>query len=282
MARCLLTNRPVTSPEGRRRGATWVVASGKGGVGKTIFALNLSIHLARPNCRVILLDADFGLANADILLDAAPRADFADVLDVRRPIDELLVAGPCGLRVLCGVSGLPRRGRPLQLNSTACSRVLHRLRAECDALVVDCGAGVTEPTLAFALASDLLILTTTPEPTALADAYALLKLLSVRGFSGRVGVVVNMVRSRPEGQRVARRLSDVAMRFLGLSVEDLGHVLADKHVPAAVRQRTPLAIRYPRSGASLCIEGICDDLLSPRDEPRAGRGVWARFANLFI
>ena len=282
MTRCLLTQTAPVSPRLRQRGEVIVIASGKGGVGKTNLALNLGIHLSRRGQRVILLDADFGLANADILLDVSPLADFSDLLDSSRPVDGLLVDGPDGLRVLCGVSGLTRSGRPLRLDRATCQRALRRLQPECDVLIVDCGAGVTPAIVSFALVANLLIMATTPEPTALADAYATLKLLCTHGFDRRTGVVVNMVHTRSEATSTARRLSTVATRFLGLSVEDLGHVITDRHVPEAVRKRTPVALCYPDCPASLCIKDICAKAAPLRRPPPAQRGLWARVASLFL
>jgi len=258
------------------------VASGKGGVGKTNLAVNLGIQFARHGIPTILLDADFGLANADILLNVAPHADICDLLDEGRNPHDLLSQTAEGLRVLCGVSGPAERGEIGALRPAQCVRAIERLADRCNLLLIDCGSGVNDAIAALALSSDRLILTTTPEPTALADAYALLKVLHQRGLRGQSGVVVNMTRSIDEGSAAARRLQRVARQFLGLPVEDLGGVPWDGHVPAAVRARTPVAVRYPRCAASVAIEAVGRRLL-PR--PAAGRldpGVWSRVASLFF
>lgn len=197
-------------------------------------------------------------------------------------LSELLVEGPHGLRLLCGVSGLTRSGRPLELEPDTCRQAVERLRQSCDTLMVDCGAGVTRPVVAFALTSDLLVVTTTPEPTALADAYATLKLLSAAGFAGRVGVVLNMVRSRAAGAAAAGRLVRVAERFLGLSVEPLGCIPHNRHVPLAGQQRVPVLVRYPRCAASVSVGEISTRLAQPGTDGRASGGVWARLASLFL
>ncbi|MGD8454337.1 MAG: P-loop NTPase [Phycisphaerae bacterium] len=258
------------------------VASGKGGVGKTNIALNVGIELARRGRRAVLLDADFGLANVDILLNIAPLHSVHDLLDEDGSLEELLVRGPHDLRLLCGTSGVARDGRPPAFGRQACARVLGRLRGGCDDLIIDCCAGVTPATATFALASDLLLLTTTPEPTALADAYATLKLLCAQGFAGRVGAVVNMVRSRGEGREVVGRLGRVAARFLGLTVQDLGCVLNDRRVPQAVVGREPFVVRYPRCPASRCIGEICDRLTLPEADPAEPHEIWAQVAGLFL
>jgi len=259
-----------------------VFVSGKGGVGKTIIALNIGIFLARRHARVILLDADFGLANADILLDVSPLADLADLLHDDRPLEELLVEGPDGLRVLCGVSGPVRPGQPARPDANAWARAIRRLAAACETLLVDCGAGFTPPIASVALLSDLLVLVTTPEPTALTDAYAVLKLLCRHGFAKRVGVIVNMVKSRREGPEVAGRLARVAGRFLGLSIEYLGQVQLDPHVSRAVRERVPLAQRYPRCRASVCLDEISRRTGPDRAASDPAAGWWTRVASLFL
>ncbi len=263
------------------RGMVVTIVSGKGGVGKTNLALNVSIQLARRQRRVVLLDADFGLANADILLDISPRSDLADLLDPRRPLDDSLVEGPSGLKVVCGVLGSATTGRG-DLGPRDCRRALDRLRRISEVVVVDCGTGISRTLVSFALLCDLLVLATTPEPTALADCYATLKLLSSQGFAGRTGVVVNMAGSRREAGEVARRLGRVAYQFLGLSVENLGHVVVDRHVPLAVRARVPVTVRYPRCPASTCMDEVSAQLLPTDWTEQGGGGLWSRLAGLFL
>lgn len=275
---------PSTSAVGRKQSGGEVIAilSGKGGVGKSVLAANLGIQLARRGRQVILLDADFGLANTDILLNLTPLADFGDLLDPCRPLEELLIDGPDGLRVLCGVSGLTRRGACHEPRPQDCAAAVQRLRRACELLLVDCAAGVSPLNVALALASDHVVLVTTPEPTALANGYATLKLICNCGFAGRAGVVVNMARSRGEAGRVAGRLAAVAGRFLGLTVEWLGHVPEDRRVSEAVRARVPPTIWSPRSVASRFSEKICDRLLAGGDAAEPGSGWWARVAGLFL
>jgi flagellar biosynthesis protein FlhG len=268
--------------QGLTRGEVVVIVSGKGGVGKSNLAVNLGIQLSRSGLRVVLVDADLGLANADILLNLSSLGDVSDLLDDRIPLDNLLVNGPEGLRVVCGVSGLTRRGQACDLDPLRCVRAVERLNQACDVLLIDCAAGVAPLVSGFALAGDRLILATTPEPTALTDAYATLKMLHNRGFSGRAGLIVNMARSRAEAEGVARRLQRAADRFLGLSLEDLGYVVFDRHVLAAVRERAPVIVRYPHCAASSCMAKVCRKLAPP--PPLRGRpgGLWARVASLFL
>jgi len=259
-----------------------VVASGKGGVGKTNLALNLSIRLSRHGARTVLLDADFGHANVDILLDAAPRADLADLLNPTRPVHELLTAGPEGLGVLCGISGLRHERRICDANPAAYVAAVRRLAQACDMLVIDCAGGARGATASFALACNRLILVTTPEPTAIADSYAMLKLLFQRGFCARAAVIVNMVRQQAEAVDTVRRLQRVAHRFLGLSLENLGYVPHDRDVLAAVRQRRPFVTRYPHCSASVAVDAISRRLSLLARPTRSPAGLWGRVASLFF
>jgi len=258
------------------------VASGKGGVGKTNLALNLGIRLSGRGVRTILLDADFGHANADILLNLAPRADLLGLLDPTRPIRDLLTTGPAGLQLLCGISGLRHDRRICESDPTLYIDALSRLRQACQVLLVDCAAGTLGPAASFALASDRLVLVTTPEPTAVADSYATLKLLYQRGFCARAAVLVNMAAGHADALDASRRLQRVADEFLGLPLENLGYVPHDPHVAAAVRARQAFVLRYPRCPASLRLDAIARRLIPPPGVARAPADVWGRVASLFF
>jgi flagellar biosynthesis protein FlhG len=264
------------------RGEVIAVTSGKGGVGKTNLALNLGIQLARHAVRTILLDADFGHANVDILLNVAPQTDLVGLLNPACSLPELLIDGPEGLRILCGVSALRHEWRICESDPAVYVEALGSLRRACDVVLVDCGVGMTEAAASFALACDRLILVTTPEPTAVADSYATLKLLYQRGFCARAAVVVNMTRGQADAVDAARRLQRVAEQFLGLSLENLGSVPFDRHVVAAVRQREPFATRYPRSTASVRVDAISRRLRPPARTTQMHLGLWGRAASLFF
>jgi flagellar biosynthesis protein FlhG len=271
---------PGFASAGRRRGQIVVIASGKGGVGKSDCALNLGVWLARRGVDTVLVDADYGLANLDLLLNVTPLAHFGELLAGTRPVSELLMRGPAGLRVLCGVSGPRPDGAPA--SAASCAEAFDRLRAACAVALVDCGAGVSPLVCHLALAGDRLLLVTTPEPTAVADAYATLKFLVQQGYDGPVGVLVNQA-ARSEAEATARRMQRVARQFLGLSVELLGHVPTDRHVPLAVRAREPAALRFPRCPASVCLAAVAQRLVPPTGAKSAApAGVWSRVASLFL
>ncbi len=253
------------------------VVGGKGGVGKTNLALNVGLHLAQRGHRVVLLDADRGLANADILLNVMPRAGLDELLDPTRTVDEVLTPTACGLALVCRPDQQSRPLRPADWR-----HILTRLRPCGDIVLVDCGSGIGAEVVALARAADLVLATTTPEPTALADAYATLKVLSQGGYQGRIGCVVNMAASAAEAEAVAGRLSGAARRFLGLTVTYLGGIEVDPHVPRAVRARTPVVLRYPRCRASAGLRAISAQLAQVCGQPPRSPPLWARMAGLFL
>ncbi len=259
-----------------------VVAGGKGGVGKSNFALNLGVQLSRLGLRTILLDADFGHANADILLGIAPQRGLVGLLERSRAIEDLLSEGPEGLGVICGISGMRHARNVCETDPLRYVGALVRLKRSCEVLVVDCSADVAGAAATFALACDRLILITTPEPTAVADSYATLKLLFQRGFCARAGVVVNMAARESDATDAVRRLQRVAEQFLGLSLENLGFVPFDRHVAKAVREQEPFTTRYPRCAASTGIEVIARRLRFLGDKRPGQVGVWGRVASLFF
>lgn len=189
-------------------------------------------------------------------MNVTPTRDLASALSDSQPIESSLIHGPEGLRVLCGSSGLRRNSAPWDVDARECLGVIEQLTAIADQVIVDCGAGVSALTRRIALASNLLVLVSTPEPTAVVDAYATLKILHTRDFRGSVGLVVNMAHSRRDADATMTRLQTASREFLGLPLANLGCVPFDRHVPLAVQQRCPLAVRYPLSSASIAIDEI--------------------------
>lgn len=265
-----------------RPGQIVVVASGKGGVGKTNLLVNLGVRLSQQGVSTILLDSDVRHADTRILLNLALPEPTARWPAARRVTPAQLIDGPAGLRVVC--SGPDRRGgwELPDCDPSSHAQPLRRLRNVCDILLVDCGTLANGAAASFALAGEQLILVTTPELTAVAAAYALLKLCHRRGFCARAGVVINMARRQAAAVAAARRLQRVAQRFLGLSLENLGYIPFDRHVMAAVRQRVPFVQRYPRCAASLGIDALARRLTSPFAARRTQLGLWSRVASLFF
>lgn len=232
------------------------IASGKGGVGKTNLAVNLSIALAARGKRPALLDADLGMANADVLCGITPGRRLDDVLRDEAvgaaALDRCIVEAPGGFLLVPGAVGAARVS---ELTPRARGRLVEQLallEARSDIILIDTGAGIGRDVMAFVGACDVLVVVVTPEPTSLTDAYGLLKCLHERsgGTPPSVALVVNEVRRQRDTDEVSARLTACCDRFLGWSPRTLGGVRADPAVAKAVRARVPHAIARPRSAAS--------------------------------
>lgn len=236
------------------------IASGKGGVGKTNLAVNLGLTLARRNLRVALLDADLGTANADILLGLQPRFHLHHVVTGQKKLPEIIVEAQHGLKVIPGASGLPELADLPERQRHALLHSLLVLDGTVDLLLIDTGAGVGSNVLQFVRAAGEVLVVTTPEPTAITDAYALIKSISHYQIPITTRVVINSVRQKGEGDIAGQKLASVAHQFLGKQIELLGVLPYDDMVQRAVRAQTPLVESYPRSPAAVAINALSEQL----------------------
>ncbi len=233
------------------------VVSGKGGVGKSNVAAGLSILLSASGARVALVDADIGLGNLDVLLGVSGGPTLAEVAAGWKSMEEILLPLPCGVHLAAGGSG-PQA--PSLVWRSVMLEGLARIRRVFDVVLLDCGSGIGPEVMDFCALADHVLVVTTPEPTALTDAYGLIKSLALHGNRARVSVLVNMAASREEARATQVRLAAVAGRFLGRVVYDGGYVLADRKVPQAVRRRRPFVLEYPGSPASRCLKALAAKL----------------------
>lgn len=261
---------------------TLAVLSGKGGVGKSNIAVNLAVYLAARGLRTALVDLDMGLANADVLLNIVPTYTLAHVLAGVRSIDDVTVNGPCGLRFVPGASGIHSLANLSEFERRSLVSHLQKLARSADIAVFDCGAGIARNVITFAAAADQALVVTTPEPTALTDAYAVIKVLARDARGTRTLLFVNMAASRKEADAAFRRIAGVAQKFLNYPIANGGFMLHDRTVELAVRSRRPFVLSHPASSASTCLAAMADDLaIGCRSEPRRG-GFFHRVAGLFV
>lgn len=250
------------------------VTSGKGGVGKTSFTVNLALALAEYDYKVLILDGDLGLANVDVACGITPKYTMEHLFSGEKTIEEIIVPGPKGIGILPGGSGV------LELANLERSRLINalsnlgRLEKFADILIIDTGAGLNNTVLNFLRASDDILLLTTPEPTALTDAYAMLKALRAEPGGVLVNVVINRVRLEADAQATFQRLEIAVQKFLKGSLSLLGWVYEDPLVGRSVMQQEPLGVLYPDSSAYHCIQWIAGMVsglyLKP---PRQSRGI---------
>jgi flagellar biosynthesis protein FlhG len=264
------------------------IVSGKGGVGKTCLAVNLAIGLAAAGRRVLLLDADIGLANVDLLLGQRPRGHLGHVLTGQMALADVVQEGPAGIAWIPGASQMPALARIGQKRRDAVLGGLSDLEAQHDLVVLDAPAGIGPGVLALARQADELVLVTTPEPTSLVDAYALLKAAAASGAPGAPGLgqirlVVNMVAHRRDVERVHARLREAAGRFLGLPVGLLGYVFCDGHVGRAVYRQEPFLLAYPHSQAAWCVKRLVSAVLEgPQAQTRTPLGFFQRVVKRLV
>jgi flagellar biosynthesis protein FlhG len=222
------------------------VSSGKGGVGKSNIVVNMAIAFDRLGSRVLIMDADLGLSNIDILLGLTPKLNVSHVLEGKRKLQDVLVNGPGKIRIMPASSGIQELTRLTDEQKLLFLEMLDELENEIDILLVDTGAGISDTVLYFNLAAQERIIVVTPEPTSLTDAYALIKVLYTKHGERHFKILVNLVENEKAGKAIFAKISKVADHFLdGISLDYLGSVPMDPNIPKAVMRQTALIEAYP-------------------------------------
>jgi flagellar biosynthesis protein FlhG len=256
------------------------VASGKGGVGKTNVVANLAIALQRRGKRVVVIDADLGLANIDTLLGLNPHATLRQVLRGECSIKEALVEGPSGIRIVPAASGYEDLTHLSDGQRLTLLEQVDSLDGDFDVLLIDTGAGISANVLFFATAAQETLVVVTPEPTSLTDAYALIKVLSTRYAEHSFAVLVNMARSEFEARKTFTQLTRVAERFLHVSLRWAGYVPHDTEVPEAVRRQQAVIDLAPATPATRALEGLAERLCATPATAHAKGGLQFFFRRL--
>jgi flagellar biosynthesis protein FlhG len=231
------------------------VVSGKGGVGKTNVSVNLAISLAQMGKRVLLMDADIGMTNADIIMGINYEYDLFDYLEGRAGLDEIIYEGPEGMKMISGGAGLLEIERLDEETQKAFIDELIELGGF-DVMVIDNGAGISSETLSFITFAHEVILVTTPEPTAITDAYRVLKIISFYGLKPSVKLNVNKVSSNEAGNEAFGKLYATSKEFLAVNIENCGYIFDDARVGKAIMQQKPVVLAYPNSLSSGNIKDI--------------------------
>jgi flagellar biosynthesis protein FlhG len=254
------------------------VSSGKGGVGKTNSVVNLSVAFAQMGKKVLLMDADLGLGNVDVLLGLAPKNNLGDLINGEKSLEEVIVEGPSGIMILPATSGVQELTDLGPEERLAISSHLEEMDMDIDILIIDTGAGISSNVLFFNVAAQEIIVVVSPEPTSLTDAYALMKVLLMKHGERSFKLLVNTVKSKREGLEVYRKISLAAERFLNISVDYIGCVLYDENVLRAVVRQKAVMDLYPNTKASRCYKeiarGIAD--IPVRSEMKGGLQLFWR------
>jgi len=271
-----MASRPREAPPSAR---SLLFTSGKGGVGTSNLALNLAIALGQLGQRVVLVDADLGLANIDLLCGLTPPCDLGDVLMGDRPLAEAVVDGPGGIRIVPGAHGMRTLCEVLGDGPARLVAELEALEAGADFLIVDAGSGLGPSVSTLAAAADQVTVVTTPEPTSVADAHAAIgRFRRAAAGAPSIRALVNQVSDAAEAADVLARLEASSRQFLGVVVTPLGHVRLDPHVPRAVRARRPFLTEYPQAIASRGVRRLARALIEERQPRPARPGFFAALA----
>ena len=239
-----------------RRASVIAITSGKGGVGKTNISVNLAITLAAAGKNVVLLDADLGLANADVICNIDLPANLSHVIARRKDLSDVLVKAPGGFSLIGGASGLARMADLSDADRQRIVAAMGELEQKADVILIDTGAGISPNVLAFTRAADHVLVITTPEPTAITDAYAVVKVISRDNVERRVSLLVNQARNPNEARIVHDRIAKVARQFLNIRLFDAGYIPEDEQVASAVRKRSPFVLSAPRCAASHAVSQL--------------------------
>ncbi len=262
---------------------TLAITSGKGGVGKTNVVVNLAIELSRLGHKVLVIDADLGLANVDVVLGLAPKYNLNDVIHGEKRIEEVVVEGPQGIRILPAASGVTEMTTLSSEEKMMMLQELDGFQTDADTVLIDTAAGISDTVLYFNLAAQDRLVIATEEPTSLTDAYALIKVLHTQHQERRFKLLVNNVADAAEAKKVYAKLSAAADHFLGgLAVEYMGFVPSDKAMNRAVMQQKPLVEAFPSSPAALAIKELARRVhrLPPADNDGNIKFFWRRLVNV--
>lgn len=246
------------------------VTSGKGGVGKTSISVNMAIQFRKQGKSVIIFDADFGLANIEVMFGAVPKYNLTDLVYRGKELKDIIMKGPMDIGFISGGSGVTGFD---DLSKDQIVYLVHKLKElenTVDIIIIDTGAGISSAVMDFVVASDDVLLVTTPEPTSITDSYSLLKALNKNENFNRnntkIKVITNRVSSKEEGINLYNKLKVVVNKFLDINLEFLGAIEADTNMSRAIIQQKPVCMAYPNSKGAKAFTGLAGNLLKISNE----------------
>jgi len=259
------------------------VTSGKGGVGKTNVVANLSVSLSELGRKVVVLDADFGLANIDVLLGLTPRYHLGHVLFGNKTLTEIMVQGPKGIRIIPASSGLQRMSELTLAQRNHLVSSFTNLDSDTDFFIIDTAAGISRNVIHFLLSAQEVIVVSAPEPTAIVDAYAVIKIILAEDHNKPVRILINSVENAQDAHEVFCQINSVVKRFLNREIDYLGHIERDSHVPQAVRSQMVVTHRFPNAPASRCFRELARRIAQQEGSVSSSNGlVWEKLLNDWV
>lgn len=258
------------------------ITSGKGGVGKTNIAANVGICLSASGKKVVLVDADFSLGNLDIIMNIDNKYNISHMINEGKSIKEIIHTGPEGIEMICGASGLEELSDINEFQRQRLLQELSKLQNENDMIIIDTAAGISRSVIGFCLFADHALVVTTPEATAMTDAYAMIKVLVGNKFTGHISLIVNMASSMAEGKKTYQKIANVAGRFLNTHVYNAGVLLKDERLNLAVRYRKPVVLAHPKSQITSSLAALAAKLSNSESSKLDDEGFFKKVVNWFF
>lgn len=279
-----INNDNIVSPIGtiKSNARVFTITSGKGGVGKTNVTVNLAIALSDMGYRVVVIDADLGLANIDVVLGTMPKYNLVDVIKNGKNILDILCTGPKNVKFISGGSGVEELTRLTNSELEIFIKNIALLDKIADIILIDTGAGISENVVRFVMAANDVILVTTPEPTAITDAYALVKVIGIRDSKKGIRLIINRAENAIEAQTAMQKLNMVSQKFLKMKLQFLGYISNDPLVSKAVKQQKPFILLFPDSLAGKNIIEISKKVIKIAEKKTGEQSGIKEFFNKFL
>lgn len=257
------------------------ITSGKGGVGKTSFTVNLAIQLCRKGYRVVVIDGDLGLANVEVIMGIVPKFSLYELVSSDISLSDIITDGPMGIKFISGGTGIVEMA---DLNKQKLDKILRAMSAldnYADFVLIDTGAGISSNVTKFVLAAQEAILVTSPEPTSITDAYAVLKIISLNNKGCSVSVITNMVEDSREAEDILDRINTAAGKFLGTRIKNLGYLQKDPAVSRAIKMQIPFVVSFPKSAAAKGMERIAERIAGNAEYHMETEGVRSFLSRIY-